>query len=139
MNNIIELLHNGKYSCVISNGSEIRTFTKRGVVDLYELLESDPAFLNGSRIADKVVGKAAATLMMLGGVTHIHADVISEPAIALLENTDIEFRFNKVVPLIENRDKSGTCPLEDICRSTNSPQELFLLIKEFVEKIRNKA
>ena len=138
MDNIIELLHKGKYSCVISNGSEIRTFTKRGVIDLYELLESNPKFLNGSSIADKVVGKAAATLMILGNVAHIYADIISEPAIALLKNSQIELKFGKVIPYIENRDKSGICPLETICCNANSQEEIYLLIKEFVERIQNK-
>jgi iron complex outermembrane receptor protein/vitamin B12 transporter len=139
MDNIIALLHTGEYSCVISNGSDVRTFVKGGVADLYELHENDLPFLNGSSVADKVVGKAAAALMILGGVAHIHADVISEPAMALLNDTQIEVRFAQLVPFIGNRDRSGVCPLESICRSAHSPQELFPLIKAFIERIRNKA
>jgi|AGTN01.2.fsa_nt_gi Domain of unknown function (DUF1893). len=136
MDHIIELLHKGKYSCVISNGSEIRTFVKGGVIDLYELYNNDLSFLNNSSVADKVVGKAAATLMILGDVAHIYADVISEPAIALLNNTPIGVKSGKTVPFIENRDKSGICPLENLCSHTGSLQELFPSIKEFVEKMR---
>lgn len=136
MVNIIELLHTDKYSCVIANGNEIRTFTKRGVADLYELLESDHTFLHEASVADKVVGKAAATLMILSGVVRIYAEVISESAIALLQNTKIDVRFGKVVPFIENRDKSGICQLESICSQTDSLQELFPLIEEFVESRR---
>jgi len=49
MENIIYLLHQGKYSCVIFN-KEIRIFTKRGVADLYELLNNDAAFFEGTFI-----------------------------------------------------------------------------------------
>ena len=34
MEELINLLHSGGYSCVIANGDNIRTFTQRGVADL---------------------------------------------------------------------------------------------------------
>lgn len=37
MDELIRLLHEGGYSCVIRK-EEIRTFTQRGVADLYDLL-----------------------------------------------------------------------------------------------------
>lgn len=66
MDELIRLLHEGGYSCVIRK-EEIRTFTQRGVADLYDLLNQHPVFLHGAQVADKVVGKAAAALMVLGG------------------------------------------------------------------------
>lgn len=57
MEELINLLHSGGYSCVIANGDNIRTFTQRGVADLYDLLTQEPDFLKGASIADKVVGK----------------------------------------------------------------------------------
>ena len=136
MESLIELLHTEKYSCVVSNGYETRIFTKQGVADLYGLMENNPEFLKGSSVADKVVGKAAATLMIIGGVTHIYADLISESAITLIKNTKAELKYCKVVPFIKNRDKSDSCPLEKICNQTDSPQELLMLIGEFVKKMR---
>ena len=66
MDELIRLLHEGGYSCVIRK-EEIRTFTQRGVADLYDLLNQHPVFLHGAQVADKVVGKAAAALMVRGG------------------------------------------------------------------------
>ena len=62
MEELINLLHTGGYSCVIDNEGKIRTFTQRGVADLYDLLTREPEFLKGALIADKVVGKGAAAL-----------------------------------------------------------------------------
>ena len=59
MEELINLLHTGGYSCVIANEGKIRTFTQRGVADLYDLLTREPEFLKGALIADKVVGKGA--------------------------------------------------------------------------------
>ena len=67
MEELINLLHTGGYSCTIANKGEIRTFTQRGVADIYDLLTQEPEFLKGASIADKVVGKGAAALMILGG------------------------------------------------------------------------
>ena len=75
MDELIRLLHEGGYSCVIRK-EEIRTFTQRGVADLYDLLNQHPVFLHGAQVADKVVGKAAAALMVLGGVREVYPDII---------------------------------------------------------------
>ena len=74
MDELIRLLHEGGYSCVIRK-EEIRTFTQRGVADLYDLLNQHPVFLHGAQVADKVVGKAAAALMVLGGVREVYTDI----------------------------------------------------------------
>ena len=71
MEELINLLHTGGYSCVIDNEGKIRTFTQRGVADLYDLLTREPEFLKGALIADKVVGKGAAALMILGGIKYL--------------------------------------------------------------------
>ena len=60
MEELIEKLHTGGYSCVIEKEGKIRTFTRRGVADLYDLYENEKAFMQGARIADKVIGKGAA-------------------------------------------------------------------------------
>ena len=138
MEKIIDLLHSGGYSCVIGNGTEIRTFTQRGVADLYDLFRQDPSFMKGAGIADKVIGKAAAGLMVLGGIRQVYADVISQPALALLHNANIEVSYVRLVPFIENRDKSGWCPLETACYGIESIQEIFRIIENFLSKIRMK-
>lgn len=51
---LIQLLHEGNYSCVIENG-EIQTFSQRGIVDLYNILNDNKDFLKGAYVADKVI------------------------------------------------------------------------------------
>ena len=48
MEELINLLHTGGYSCTIANKGEIRTFTQRGVADIYDLLTQEPEFLKGA-------------------------------------------------------------------------------------------
>ena len=95
---LIRLLHDGNYSCVVSKDGEIRTFTRRGVVDLFELYRSDPDFMRGAKVADKVIGKGAAAMLALGGVSEVWTDVISEPACELLEKCGVELSYFGIVP-----------------------------------------
>lgn len=135
---LTETLHAGQYSCVIAHGTEIRTFRQRGVADLYDLLQYDAPFLQGAIVADKVVGKAAAALMILGNVRLLHADVISQPALQLLQAAGLKTQAGKVVPFIENRAKDGWCPLEKASYSLQSVDEIFQVIQTFIENLRNK-
>lgn len=136
MEEIIEMLHQGGYSCVIAN-TEVRTFSQRGIADLYNLLSNDTDFLNGALIADKVVGKAAAALMILGKIKEVHADVISLSALMLLRDANIKVDFGRAVPFIQNRDQTDWCPMERICYKGRSAEAILPLIDNFITKMKN--
>lgn len=138
MDELIDLLHRGNYSCVIKKDGEVRMFTQRGVADLYELLNRHPAFLQGAQVADKVIGKAAAALMVLGEVREVYTDVISQPALDVFRRAGVQVACVQVVPRIRNRAQTGWCPLETLCYEEDSPELLYPVIHEFVQKMRNK-
>ena len=130
MEELINLLHTGGYSCVIANEEKIRTFTQRGVADLYDLLTREPEFLKGALIADKVVGKGAAALMILGGIKELYTD--------LFQTSDVKVDFVQEVPFIWNRDHTGWCPVETMCSEEESAEAILQLIRGFLERIKNK-
>lgn len=136
MEDLIRLLHEGGHSLVVSNG-RVRTFDGRGVADLYGLLNGDPEFLSGAVVADKVVGKAAAALMILGGVGAVHADVLSRPALELFVAAGVEPAFDRLVDHIINRTKTGWCPLESRCRDCRTPEECYRQTEAFIEANRH--
>ena len=138
MEELIKLLHLGGYSCVIANGEVRRTFTQRGVADLYDLLTLEPDFLQGASIADKVVGKGAAALMILGGIKELYTDVISAKALELFRQSDVKVDFKQEVPFIWNRDRTGWCPVETMCSEVETAEEILPLIHDFIGKMRNK-
>lgn len=94
MNDLIKLLHDGHHSLVVANG-DICTFDSRGVTDLYDLFCNDPGFLAGASIADKVVGKGAAALMILGHISELHAEIISEAALELFCGSLVKVSYGK--------------------------------------------
>ena len=136
MHTLIPLLHSGNFSCVIRKGDAVRTFTQRGVADLFHLLTTDAPFLLGSSIADKVVGKGAAALMVKGGVVRVHADVISAPALALLKESGVAVSYAEVVESIRNRAGTDMCPVEKRCLPLENIDEMVSEIRDFLTQIR---
>ena len=116
----------------MANGNVFRTFDRRGVADLYRLLREEPEFLHGAVVADKVVGKAAAALMLLGGVAELHTDVISSKAIELLHGSSLRYAYDLEVPHIINRARDGWCPLEIRCRDCRTAEECLAQITSFI-------
>lgn len=130
---LIETLHSEKCSCVIENDGLVYTFNKKGVKDLYFVLTHSNNILKGASVADKVIGKGAAALMILGGVKDVYADVISEPALALLRESGIDVDYSELVPNIINRAGTGICPVETLCLSCATAEECLPLIEEFLK------
>ena len=128
----IERLHSEGCSCVITDGEVFQSYHQRGVKDLYEILSTQPEVLCNAFIADKVVGKGAAALMILGGVTDMHADVLSRPAAELLDKESTPYTYGKLVDNIINRRGDGICPVESLCQSCTSATECLPLIKNFI-------
>lgn len=132
---LVQILQCGGHSLVVA-GDEIRTFNGRGVSDLYGLLTEHPDWLRGASVADKVVGKGAAALLILGGVRELFAGVISTSALGLLEESGISLRFGKEVPYIINRKDDGICPVEALCKDCKTAAECLPFIQGFINKLK---
>ncbi len=135
MEDLIEKLHQEGCTLVVDNG-DIRTFSDRGIAALYHLLYEEPAFLKGALVADKVVGKGAAALMVAGGIKALYADVVSEPALALLATSGIKLEYGSVVPQIYNQTHTGFCPVEQLCLHAHTAEECLPLIKSFMNSAK---
>lgn len=72
-----------------------------------------PGFCAGPPSPNKVVGKAAAALMIVAGVSELHADVISRPALDLLAGSGVKVGYAEEVPHVINRSGTGLVPAGD--------------------------
>lgn len=133
MEDLIRLLHEGQHSLVVANG-DVCTFDGHGVSDLYSFFKEDSGFLKGASIVDKIVGKAAAALMILAEIKEVHTDVISQLALDLFAGSRISVSYTTVVPHIINRTQTGWCPLETRCRDSLTPQDCLCQIEEFIKQ-----
>ena len=135
LNHLRQILHTNACSCVIGNGNTIAEFHQRGIKDLYDLLHNNRPLLDGASVADKVIGKGAAALMIAGGVKEVYADVISNAAMELFEKYATTVSYDQKVAYIVNRRGDGICPVEERCAECNTIEECLVKIDEFVKSI----
>lgn len=135
----VGLLHRENLSCVIVKGDRMVKCRERGVKDLYRLLTTEPDVLSGAFVADKVVGKGAAALMILGHIAGLWADVISEPALKLLETSTVDVSYGERVENIVNRAGTGICPVESLTQKCATARDCLPLIRDFIENQNNNV
>lgn len=135
MEELIEYLFDGNCRGVVKGCDGVMYhFMRKGVVDLYELLISNPLSLKSAMIADRVIGRGAALLMVAGGVTRVHGIVMSSDAIRILRDASIEVTFDNEVDYIINRTGTGRCPVELATIDITNPSDAKLIIGEFLKK-----
>ena len=133
----VELLENDKLTlAIVKDGKVIFSSSEKGIKPLYTALEEQKNKLEGSSVADRVTGKAAAMICAYAGIKQLKTKLISDNAINVLKKTDIIYEYDERAPFIQNRDKSGMCPIETISLKTNDINELLKGIYEFLEKMK---
>ena len=137
MQQLIEILRREKCSLVVKNHDIVTTYSKPGVRDLEYLLDHDPEMLHGATIADKVIGKAAAAMVVMGGVKELYAEVMSKRAIPFLEEAGIAYTYGTLVDTI--KEEGDRCQLEKITAPATPPEETVALLRaHFEEKKRER-
>jgi len=81
--------------------------------------------LKDAVVIDKVIGKAAALLMVYGKVKQVHTNIIAKDAIIVFDKYKIEYSYNKVVDYIQNVKKDGLCPMEQKVFNIDSPKKAY--------------
>ncbi|MDF2616830.1 MAG: hypothetical protein K0Q47_1485 [Sedimentibacter sp.] len=120
---------------IVKDGKLVFSSTGIGIKPLFTAVEQLKDELEGSSVADKVTGKAAAMLCKYAKIKEMHTHLISENAIAVLKDTQIILEYEESAPYIENRDRTGMCPVETLSLKTNDIDELKSGITKFLESI----
>ena len=124
-------------SCVLGkNGVIIARDKGRGIKPLLVFL--DDGRLEGTIVADKIIGRAAAAICILGGAKEIHAKIMSEGAKELLNKYNIKADSAEIVKEIINRDKTGMCPMEIAVRDLSDPPAMVEAVRKTLKELTKK-
>ena len=132
----VRLLNGGTLAVV--NGERAQVFCERGIKALMGILHSDASLLDGASVADKVVGKAAALLMIKGGVKEVYAELISSRAEEVLRAHGVSLSYGDKCERIVNRAGDGFCPMESAVWDTEDPDEAYILLEKAVKNMAKK-
>ena len=112
------------HTCVMCKGETVYASHKTGISPLLDLL-TEQTDLTGFSAADKIVGKAAALLMVLAKVKDVYGEVMSEAGLAVLQRHGIPCAYGTLVRHIINRRGDGICPMEETVLSIEDSAEAF--------------
>lgn len=133
MEELKQMLARDNIRGVLSTASgQVIEFHNPGVKDLFNIVSASRHKLAGALVADRVIGRGAALLLALGKVREVYAQVISSPAVKVLEDASITVDYGTMVPNIINRDGTDMCPVEKLTMNISDPEEAFVKIKEFL-------
>jgi len=125
----IALVKSGKATCVLVNKSKIvRADSPHGIAYIIDLYEK--GLLKDSFVADKIVGKAAAMIFTLGGVSGCHGENISESAAQWLKEHNIPFTYTNCSEYIVNRKGDGMCPMEETVKDIDNAEKALSALKQ---------
>lgn len=124
-----EILEQGHYTCVLCKGTITYTSTESGVKPLLSMIEMNTKY-TGFCAADKIVGKAAAMLYVVLGVTEVYSDVMSEDGLQMLQKHHISAYYDTLVKEIRNRVNTDICPMDKAVKNITNPKEGLKAIKE---------
>ena len=126
---LLQIVNADGLSLAVYNHDSLSTYSGRGVQDLLMLTENEPERLNGAIVADKMVGKAAAALMVSGGVKEVYTNLIATPAREMLQQAGVQVVAQEEVPQILNRDRSGQCPIDSRLNEAESVDECVAILR----------
>ncbi len=119
-----EIFEQGGYTCVLCKDEQIYTSKETGIAPLMKFI-SEKTDLKGFCAADKIVGRAAAFLYILMGVTEVYACVMTTEAEKLLKSYGISAYCTTSTNKIINRAGTDICPMEKTVQNITTPERAY--------------
>ncbi|MEF9960309.1 MAG: DUF1893 domain-containing protein [Niameybacter sp.] len=131
-----QVLNEKEASCILFQEEQVlMTSYEKGVLPLWRFMTEQKSLPTGDlEVADKMVGRAVAYLLVSLGVSQVYTKVISETALEVLKDYPIRITYDELVPFILNRTRDGQCPMEQALTQVVSVKEAYDLIDTFVRR-----
>lgn len=129
------LLRCGEFTCVFCDRDRVMTSKQKGIAPIVERVDSEES-LQGTAVADKVIGKAAAMLLLYAGVQAVYGEVMSNTAYTLLTENGITAEYGVLTPVIINREGTGPCPMEEAVAPLTEPAQALPALKAVLARLK---
>jgi polyferredoxin len=121
------LIDEGFSVVVAKDGVIVERRKGSGIGPIVKLLDENK--FEDATVVDKIVGRAAAAVFVIGKAKKVHAFVMSKGAEELLKKHGVECSAEKLTEKIINREKSDICPMEKAVSSLSDPEEMVQALK----------
>ena len=128
-----ETMYNENQKIVIVNNNQIVYKNDGyGIKPLYCAFMNIKDQMKDASCADRVIGKAAAWIYKEAEIKELYCDVITTRAKNLLLDSGIEVVFEEEIDFVENRDRTGMCPVETLAKDEMDFDNLLKNIEKFL-------
>jgi len=135
LNIAIKLRDNKGYTIAVTKDKEVIYKSKsKGILPLYLAYENNIK-LDDASVADKVVGKGAAMLMVKLNIKELDTIIISKPALRYLQDNNVVVSYARLSDYIANRNKDGKCPVETMAETSLDFDAFISGVKQFLKRL----
>jgi len=114
---------------IVKNGHILFETNAAGIRGLLNAVDEVGRDIEGSAVADKIVGETAAQVCAYGHVREVYAVTMSQCGKDVLEENGIRYEYEDLVRHILNMKKTDLCPFEKLVAGSSSPKEAFQRLK----------
>jgi formylmethanofuran dehydrogenase subunit E len=119
------LTNNNVNLCIMKGGKILFESRSHGVAGFLKAVEKHEGNLEGSCIADKIVGKAIALLCVHFKIGAVYADTLSRPAETVFERFSLYAEYGSLVDNVLDAKRTSLCPFEQLIRNVLDPDDAY--------------
>ena len=133
----VSMIENGFATCVIVKDNKIMSAeSPEGIAYIINAYEEGR--LEGSFVADTVIGKAAAMIFTISGVKSCYGQTVSRESVKWLKEHNINVTYKVCADYIVNRTGDGICPMESTVMNVDDEHEALKLLKNKIMELSGK-
>jgi len=110
---------------IVKSGKVLFETESHGISGLLKAIKQLKSNMAGASVADRIVGCAAALLLVYSGVAAVFAVTVSEGGLEVLETNHVFHEFGRRVPRILDSKKVDVCPFERLVAGVSDPRRAF--------------
>ena len=123
---------------IVKKGELLFESSSSGIKGLLQAIDKLEACLEGSSVADRVVGRAAALLLAYSRVREVYAATLSDEGLEVLKENSVPVEHDNLVPKILDRKGEDICPFEKFSITITSVEEAYRQLEAFTENLQRK-
>ena len=122
---------------IVKNGTVLFQAKSHRITGFLDAIEKYGSELEGSSLADRVVGKAIALLCVYAKIREVYASVLSRKAYAVLKQNKISVQWKELVDNVLNVNKNDMCPFEKAATEITDPEKAYNSFKRVRENLKS--
>lgn len=124
---------------VYEGGEVVFRSASKGVRPHLEAIDALGTRLKGTTMVDKIIGRAAALLILYSGAAEVHAGVISAGGRGLLVAAGVKLAFGEETEHIKTVDGRIYCPFEAMVQGIDDPAQAYHAIVDKMNSFKKRG